>query len=218
MEEELDKGYNRSIVTIILCAFNILAYIYSWYAAGDSYISGGMNYDRVVEQKEFYRFLTCMYLHGDISHIAMNMLALAVSGSLVESYLGSLKTAVIYFISGFGGSLLSLLFQGAGENVYSIGASGAVFGLLVAAAIIQNKKSGKSFLRAVVFVLIYAVGTWSQGIDLFGHIGGAVGGAAAAGVLSIHFDEEYIEGKVKTALGIGVTVLISMGAYAYILG
>ena len=208
MEEELDRGYNPYIVTILLCAINILIYIYSVFFMEDAYLSGGINYNVVLNQKEYYRFLTSIYLHGDISHIAMNMLALVVAGTLVESYLGSLKMTIIYFTSGFCGSLLSLMFQTPQENVYSIGASGAIFGVLMAAALIQNKKEGKSFLRAVAFVIIYAVGTWSQGIDLLGHIGGALGGAVAGGVACIHFQEDYFNRLIKSKTGLTYTAYL----------
>lgn len=217
MEEELDRGNNLYIVTILLCVINILIYIYSVFFMEDAYLSGGINYDMVMNQKEYYRFLTSIYLHADISHIAMNMLALAVAGALVESYLGSLKMAVIYFVSGFCGSILSLIFQNPQENVYSIGASGAIFGVLMAAALIQNKKEGKSFLRAVLFVIIYAVGTWSQGIDLLGHIGGALGGAVAGGAACIHFQEDYKEERIKTVFGGVITAIISSIACYFIL-
>lgn len=209
MEEELDRGYNPYIVTILLCVINILLYIYSVYGMEDAYIFGGINYHMVLEQKEYYRFITGIYLHGDISHIALNMLALVAAGSLVESYLGSLKTVFIYFVSGFGGSVLSLLFHDPKENVYSIGASGAIFGLLVAAAFIQNKKEGKSLIRAVVFVIIYAIGSWSQGIDLLGHIGGALAGAAAAGIACIHFKENYKEKIMMKIIGVVIALGIS---------
>lgn len=217
MEEELDRGRNLSIITIILCVINIVAYVYTLFAGGDYYLTGGMNYGRIVEHKEYYRFLTCMFLHGDIGHIAMNMLALVVSGMLVESYIGSLKTTIIYFLSGFCGSLLSLIFHASGEPVYSVGASGAIFGLMLAAAVIQNKKAGKSLFRALAYGVIYAIGTWSQGIDLLGHIGGALGGLVTAAILCIHFNEEYKERKVSTIIGIGFTLAISATAYRYIM-
>lgn len=209
MEEELDRGRNGYIITILLCVINILIYIYSVFFMEDAYLKGGINYNMVVSQKEYYRFLTSIYLHGDFTHLAMNMLALVVAGILVESYLGSLKMVIIYFVSGFGGSILSIMFQDSQKNVYSIGASGAIFGLLVAAALIQNKKEGKSFLRAVLLVIIYAVGTWSQGIDLLGHIGGAMGGAVASSVACIHFQQDYKEEKIKTIAGIVIAVIIS---------
>lgn len=216
MEEELDRGRNAYIVTILLCAVNILIYVYSIFYMEDVYLSGGINQHMVLEEREYYRFLTSIYLHGDISHIAMNMLALVVAGRLVESYLGSLKMVIIYFVSGFGGSLLSLLLQKPEENVYSIGASGAIFGLLMASALMQNKKMGKSFVRALAFVIIYAVGTWSQGVDLLGHIGGALGGAVAAAAACIHFQEDYKESKIKTILGVTIAVVISGIASTFI--
>ncbi len=209
MEEQLDKGRNAYTVTILLFTFNILIYVYSIFFMEDAYLSGGINYHMVFEEKEYYRFLTSIYLHADISHIAMNMLALVVAGRMVESYLGSLKMVIIYFVSGFGGSLLSLLLQKPEENVYSIGASGAIFGLLMATALMQNKKAGKSFIRALVFVIIYALGTWSQGVDLLGHIGGALGGAAAAFVACLHFTEDYKESKIKSILGVAIAIMVS---------
>lgn len=217
MEEELDRGYNWYIVTILLCAINILVYLYSVFFMEDAYLSGGINYDMIINQKEYYRFLTSIYLHADISHIAMNMLALVAAGMLVESYLGSLKMVIIYFVSGFCGSILSLIFQNPEEHVYSIGASGAIFGVLMAAALIQNKKEGKSFVRAVLFVIIYAVGTWSQGIDLLGHVGGALGGALSGGVACIHFQKDYKEERIKTVFGCVITVIISLIACYFIL-
>ena len=216
MEQELERGCNIYIVTILLCIINVLLYLYSVFYMEDAYVIGGINYHMVVEQKEYYRFLTSIYLHGDISHIAMNMLALVAAGRLVESYLGSFKTVIIYFVSGFAGSILSLLFHHAESNVYSIGASGAIFGLLVAAAIIQNKKEGKSFLRAVAFVVIYAIGTWSQGIDLLGHIGGALGGAAASALACIRFQEDYKESKLKKAIAVFIVFIVSGAACGYI--
>ena len=217
MQEESERGYNPYIVTILLCVTNVLLYIYSVYYMEDTYIFGGINYRMVLEQKEYYRFLTSIYLHGDISHIALNMLALVTAGSLVESYLGSFKTTFIYFLSGFGGSMLSMLFHNPEDNVYSIGASGAIFGLLVAAALIQNKKEGKSLIKAVLFVIVYAIGTWTQGVDLLGHIGGAVAGFMVSVISCIHFEEDYKENILKKIIGVTLVLGICGLACAYII-
>lgn len=215
--EERDRGYNKYIVTIILCLVNVFVYLYTVLITNDYYLTGGMNYDCVVTGKQYYRFLTSIFLHADISHISMNMIALLTAGTLVESYLGSLKTAIIYFVSGLGGSVLSLLIHSSGDMVYSIGASGAIFGLLVASSIIQSKKTGGSLVRAIGFVLVYAILTWSEGIDLTGHLGGAVGGAMAAIPCSMRFSEEYREKKAATIVGTVITVIISLLAVANIL-
>lgn len=215
--EERDRGYNKYIVTIFLLVVNVLIYIYTYFTPNDYYLTGGMNYDCIVEGREYYRFLTSIYLHGDITHIAMNMVALIAAGTLVESYLGSFKTAVIYFVAGLGGSVLSLFVHSSGDMVYSIGASGAIFGLLVTSSIIQSKKTGSSLLRAIAFVIVYAVLTWSDGIDLTGHIGGAIAGALAAVPCSMRFEEEYREKKAATAAGTTITVIISVLAVINIL-
>lgn len=204
---EEDRGQNFYFVTILLCVVNVALYLYGCINPMDYYLAGGMNYSHVAEQGEYFRFLTCMFLHGDVAHIGMNMLALVAAGMLVESYLGSLRTAIIYFVSGLGGSILSLLLHQGENQIYSIGASGAVFGLLVASAIIQNKKQGKSLFRAIGFVLFYAVATYSEGIDLTGHLGGAIGGAIAAILLSIGFQEDYREGNISRLVGIFLTLL-----------
>lgn len=217
MQEELERGYNLYIVTVLLCVTNVLVYIYSVYALEDAYAFGGINYYMVLEQKEYYRFLTSIYLHADISHIALNMLALVTAGSLVESYLGSFKTVFIYFLSGFGGSVLSLLFHNPEDNVYSIGASGAIFGLLMAASLIQNKKEGKSLIKAILFVIIYAVGTWTQGVDLLGHIGGALAGAVVSVIACIHFKEDYQEKIMFKIIGVLIALGISGAACVVIL-
>lgn len=216
--EDEDRGKNFFFVTILLCVINILLYVYTFVNPMDYYLTGGMNYDLVVEQGEYFRFLTCMFLHGDVEHIAMNMLGLVTAGVQVESYLGALRTAIIYFASGAGGSILSLLFHQGERQIISIGASGAVFGLLVSSAIIQNKKQGKSLGRAIGFVLIYALVTYSEGIDLTGHLGGAIGGAIAAGLFSIGFTEDYREGNLCKVLGILITLLLSLGAAYFIIG
>lgn len=208
--EERDRGYNKYIVTIFLLIVNVLIYIYTYFTQNDYYLTGGMNYDCIVEGREYYRFLTSMFLHADITHIAMNMIALVSAGTLVESYLGSLKIAIIYFVSGLGGSVLSLLVHSSGDMVYSIGASGAIFGLLVASSIIQSKKTGGSLVRAIGFVIAYAVLTWSDGIDLTGHIGGAIAGAVAAVPCSMGFAEEYREKKAATVAGTIITVIITV--------
>lgn len=216
--ETSDRGKNFFIVTIIICIFNLLIFGLNYFFPKDYYLLGGMNYEKVVVQGEYSRFLTCMYLHGDVAHIGMNLIAIAAAGSLVESYLGSLKMIVIYLLSGLGGSILSLVVHSGDHQVYSIGASGAAFGLLVASAIIQNKKQGRSMVQAILFVCFYAVATWSEGIDLTGHMGGAVLGAVATLILSRNFREDDLESLPKKIVGCIVGILVSLAAVWCIYG
>lgn len=216
--QDQDRGRNFFFVTIILVITNILAFVFEIIHPIDYYLQGGVNYSLVIGGGQYYRFLTSIFLHGDIMHIGMNMLALVAAGVLVESYLGSFRTVIIYFISGIGGSILSLLWHRGDRQVYSIGASGAIFGLLVASAIIQNKKQGKSIMAALGFVIFYAVATYSEGIDLTGHLGGAIGGGIASLFLSRNFREDYKENWILCVLGILLTLGICGVAFCLIVG
>jgi rhomboid protease GluP len=86
------------------------------------------NYGVIVEH-EYYRIFTGMFLHANIIHLAFNMYALYVIGRQLESFLGKIKYIFIYLGSGVFGSLMSLALNGG--VVIGVGASGAIFGLLV---------------------------------------------------------------------------------------
>ena len=77
---------------------------------------------------QYYRMITSMFVHADIIHLLFNMYALFILGPQVEKYYGRLKFTLIYLISGLLGSVFSLVF--ASSNTFSMGASGAIFGLL----------------------------------------------------------------------------------------
>ena len=71
---------------------------------------------------------------------------------------------------------------------------------------------------AIGFVLVYAVITYSEGIDLTGHLGGAIGGGIATGLLSIGFTEDYREGIILRFLGIFITFMVCGAAVYFIIG
>jgi membrane associated rhomboid family serine protease len=114
-------------------------------------------------------------------HLAFNMLALHSLGTQIESLLGKTELFVIFFISLLAGSITSAYFLP--SNGYSIGASGAVFGLFGATLVIY-KRYGVELKGVLVTVgLNLAIGFTIPGIDWRAHIGGLVGGAVAAKVL-----------------------------------
>ncbi|NCV41009.1 MAG: rhomboid family intramembrane serine protease, partial [Betaproteobacteria bacterium] len=80
-----------------------------------------------IDNSEYYRLITVALLHGGLWHLAFNLYALHALGTLVESYFGRNKYALILIVSLLSGSTLSVLFNPA--YVYSIGASGMIFGL-----------------------------------------------------------------------------------------
>ncbi len=137
----------------------------------------GAKVNSFINNGEYYRLITAMFLHGGLIHLALNMYALNSIGPLVEIYFGKVKYLIIYFISGILSSYFSYLFS----SSVSIGASGAIFGTLGATLIIaykNRKKGGKEFLNNIISVIVInlILGFSIPNVDNFGHIGGLIGG------------------------------------------
>ena len=134
-----------------------------------------------IENGEYYRLITVALLHGGLWHLAFNLYALHALGTLVEGYFGRNKYALILMVSLLSGSTLSVLFNPA--YVYSIGASGMIFGLFGALALI-GKRTGMEWRSVLIIVgLNFAIGFVLGGVDWRGHLGGLIGGAAITAVL-----------------------------------
>jgi membrane associated rhomboid family serine protease len=135
-----------------------------------------------VAHGEWWRIITGGFLHENLLHIGFNMYVLYVLGRLLEPALGSVKFAVIYFVSLLAGSFGALLVS---PHVLTVGASGAVFGVMGATAVemrarqIPLMQSGVGGLILINLVLSFTFSNISWG----GHVGGLIGGALAAEVL-----------------------------------
>jgi membrane associated rhomboid family serine protease len=134
----------------------------------------------VIAQGEAYRFLTSMFLHSGLLHLALNMWALWVIGRVIEQALGPVRFLALYLVAGLGGSLAVYLFTG---PYPTIGASGAIFGLF-AALFILLRRVGRDASGMLSLILINVVFTFVvPGISIAGHLGGlATGAIAAAGL------------------------------------
>nr|GEY35876.1 rhomboid-like protein 1 [Tanacetum cinerariifolium] len=136
---------------------------------------GALDVSKVVDHHQGWRLITCIWLHGGLFHLLANMLSLLVIGIRLEQEFGFIRIGLLYIISGFGGSLLSALFL---QSNISVGASGAVFGLLGAMlselitnwTIYANKIAALSTL-VIIIVINLAVGILPQ-VDNFAHLGG----------------------------------------------
>lgn len=131
-----------------------------------------------VADGEWYRLLTSAFLHQEIPHFVFNMLGLWVIGGIVEPELGRIRYTALCLLSGLSGSALAFLL--AAPNQPSLGASGIVFGLIGAWAVLTRRRRqdmGPVFL----FVALSLVLTFTRpGISWQAHIGGIVGGALVA--------------------------------------
>ncbi|XP_050214808.1 RHOMBOID-like protein 1 [Mercurialis annua] len=140
---------------------------------------GALYVSKVVDDHQGWRLLSCNWLHAGVFHLLANMLSLLVIGVRLEREFGFVKIGLIYIISGFGGSLMSALFL---QSNISVGASGALFGLLGAMlselitnwSIYSNKVAAFTTLLVIV-VINLAIGILPQ-VDNFAHIGGFFAG------------------------------------------
>jgi membrane associated rhomboid family serine protease len=131
-----------------------------------------------VADGQWYRLITAMFLQQQVWHIAFNMLSLWWLGGPLEAALGRARYLTLYLISGLAGSALTYLI--AAPNQPSLGASGAIFGLLGATAVLVRRL--KYDLRPVMILLVLNLVftfTWS-GIAWEAHVGGLVAGIAIA--------------------------------------
>ena len=134
---------------------------------------------------QWYRLVTVALMHDQTSdlpyHLAFNMLALHSLGTQIESILGRSKFLVIFFTSLLAGSITSAYFLP--FNGYSVGVSGAVFGLF-GAILILGKRYGADMKSTLITVgLNLAIGFTIPGIDWRAHVGGLIGGAVVTKVL-----------------------------------
>ena len=139
----------------------------------------GALYGPSVRQGEWYRLVTHMFLHGDIFHLGNNMLILFCLGNALEHYAGKISYIVIYFFSGILAGLGSVVYNT--SSTVSVGASGAVFGVVGAMAWLVLKSKGRlegfTVPRMLLFVAlsVYA-GAIDQGVDNAAHVAGLIAG------------------------------------------
>ena len=159
----------------------------------------------MIRSGDYYRLFTGMLLHGSIFHLGLNCYGLYVVGSQIESFLGKIKYIIIYIFSGLTAALLSITLNG---NHSSIGASGAIFGLM--GAMLYFGYYYRVYLGNVVktqllpiVMLNLIIGFMSTGIDNYAHIGGLIGGIVitiALGVKNKTSNFEKVNGFIVAML------------------
>ena len=177
-------------ITYFLIAVNIIFYVVPMLLGSDVYqyiIDAYCIHGPSIRAGQYYRLLTGIFLHGSIVHLLFNCYALYVLGGQIESFFGKFKYIIIYLFSGLTGSLLSITLSG---NVGSIGASGAIFGLM--GSLLYFGYHYRVYLGNVIksqivplILLNLAIGFISSGIDNWGHIGGLIGGIVITMALGV---------------------------------
>lgn len=157
-----------------------------------------------VADGQYYRLLTAAFLHGGIVHLGLNMYALYMFGPLLESALGRLRFTVLYLTAALGGTAASYAFSSPGTP--SLGASGAVFGLLGAFLVVNRRLGRDNSLVMVMLAINLGYGFLVPQIDWRAHLGGLVTGALVAAALA--YAPAQRRGLVQAAGIAGTLVLV----------
>jgi membrane associated rhomboid family serine protease len=215
------------VLTYILIGINV-AVALGAFLSGASATSGGIGSSQLIvdgsvsrfsiDQGEYWRLLTSGFLHSGFFHLLFNMFALYILGGMLEPAIGRLKFAVVYFVSLFAGAFGALLLT---PDAPTVGASGAIFGLMGAAVIVMRDRgispmeSGIGLWIGLNLLITFTI----PGISIGGHLGGLIGGAIVAviftEVASRLRPSESLLTLVAAAVGviaIAGAILISEGA------
>ena len=203
------------IITYILIAINIVIYIFGvFFTNYDVFLNVFSIHGPSIRAGQYYRLLTGIFIHNGIFHILFNCYALYILGSQIESFFGKVKFTIIYLFSGLIGALFSMTFGG---NYASVGASGAIFGLM--GSLLYFGYYYRVYLGNVVksqiiplIVANLVIGFISPGIDNYAHIGGLLGGiliTIALGVKDKSTLFEKINGFVVTGVFLAFAIYMA---------
>jgi membrane associated rhomboid family serine protease len=178
-----------ALVTKVLIGINVLVFLWQVGSGGTlsdpdgyPYLNGALN-GYLVADGEWWRLFTSMFLHASVIHLGLNMLFLWWIGAPVEQAIGRARYLLIYLVSGLAGATGALLMTS--PEAVTVGASGALFGILGAAFIFERQRNyvlGGGALTIIVLNLAFTFAI--PGISIGGHLGGLAGGALSALALS----------------------------------
>jgi membrane associated rhomboid family serine protease len=210
------------VLTYALIAANVLVQFASL-ASGASAAGGSFGVSSLLENAsvsrpavadgEVWRILTAGFFHAGFFHLFFNMFALYILGGLLEPAIGRLRFGLIYFVSLLAGSFGALLAE---PTTPTVGASGAIFGLMGAAVVVMRNRgispmeSGLGFWILLNLLITFTV----PNISIGGHIGGLVGGGLAAVVLFDLRDRVRVPDVVPAALVVALGAATVAGSIA----
>ncbi|MCD7840882.1 MAG: rhomboid family intramembrane serine protease [Lachnospiraceae bacterium] len=199
MQEAVDFIKSRQPVNLAIVLTNIIVFIVLSIIGNteDGYfmVMHGADYaPYVAENGQYYRLITCMFMHFGIRHLFNNMLVLIFLGDDLERLAGKLRFLIIYFGGGLIGNMVSVAYDmRTGDYSISAGASGAIFAVIGAlvAVVILNKGKVPAYTRRRMFLmasLSVLQGLTATGVDNCAHIGGMASGF----ILAMLFHRKFI--------------------------
>jgi membrane associated rhomboid family serine protease len=206
-----------ALVTKVLIAINVAVYLLELGAGGEVNGTGneifrkGVLFGPFVADGEYWRLFTAMFLHYGPFHLGMNMLALWWFGAAIEQALGRGRYLMLYLVSGLAGSAGALVFS---PDSATVGASGAIFGILGAALVLERQRTyvlgGGAFgIIALNLVITFAL----PGISIGGHLGGLVGGSLGVLALSRFGRGHAVYGRPGV---LGIAGLLAIGVLSVV--
>jgi membrane associated rhomboid family serine protease len=171
----------KPTVTYVLIGINVAVFLLMLVSgervATDNF---GMRPLFISIENEWWRLITSAFLHGGWLHIAFNMYVLFALGPTLERLLGHSRYLVLYLVSALGGAVVSYAFSDV--MTVSVGASGAIFGLM-GALVVAGRKLRYDITQVLILLAVnFAIGFMAPGVDWRAHVGGLVVGAAVAAV------------------------------------
>jgi membrane associated rhomboid family serine protease len=200
--------------TYALIGINVIVFLAELLGGGAGSFSGGGSVINDaglrgpdIANGDWWRIITGGFLHAGFIHLLFNMYVLYIAGSILEPGIGTPRFLGIYFVSLIAGSLGALIVD---PNTVTVGASGAIFGLMAAVIIVARGRGVEQLARQFgIFILLNLFLTFSiPGISIGGHIGGLIGGALAA--LLVIFVERRLSGRPGFTLElVGIVLMIA---------
>jgi len=181
---------NQPFVTYIIVAINIIVFLMMTVAGGSSntqvLLAFGAKYTPFIQQGDWWRLFTPMFIHIGLMHLVVNMVTVFYLGKIVESLFGHWRFTIVYLVSGVVGNIASFVLLPA--NI-SAGASTSIFGLFGAFMMLGEsfkdnpyiRLMARQFLTFIVINLVFDI--FLSGVDIYGHIGGLIGGFLIAYVV-----------------------------------
>ena len=193
--EDLRK-YSYCSVNICLAVFEAVVFAVCLLTGDRLYAMGRCGTYLVLRDGQYWRLLTSVFLHAGITHLGSNLLVQILMGNIVERNLGHVRYLILFLLSGIGGNIVSVLYDSAqGVNTYSVGASGAIFGVMGVLVILIVKgrrtlRRGSSMLLRAGFAVFYAVysGFQTPYTDNAAHLGGLFIGVLLGLLITIGMD------------------------------
>ncbi len=205
-----------ALVTKILIGINVLVFLINLaqgssltQVSGSLFVKGALYVPGGLDQGEWYRLITAAFLHASIIHLGMNMLVLWFIGAPVEQAIGRGRFLAIYIVSGLAGSAGAIIFS---PNVVTVGASGAIFGILGAALVLEAQGSDVLGGQALGLIAVNLIFTFAiPNISVGGHVGGLIGGALSMLAFSRLGRTHAIYGR-PGILGVAGVIAVGVGA------